>query len=87
MTDLTLPEDSNSRRVGFASSVKSPGEHMSVRLTKRGKTCSTPRRPISKVGLDSNELCVWAVSSPITEDDAWTALSVSVRDLPARKRA
>jgi DNA-binding CsgD family transcriptional regulator len=32
-----------------------------------------------KAGLDSNEYCVWAISEPITEDEAWTVLR---RDIP-----
>jgi DNA-binding CsgD family transcriptional regulator len=32
-----------------------------------------------KAGLDSNESCVWAVSKPITEDEAWAVLR---RDVP-----
>ena len=27
-----------------------------------------------KAGLDSNEYCVWAISQPITEEEAWAAL-------------
>lgn len=27
-----------------------------------------------KAGLDSNEYCVWAISEPITEDEAWAVL-------------
>jgi hypothetical protein len=30
--------------------------------------------PFLKAGLESNELCVWVVGQPLTEEDAWAAL-------------
>ena len=87
MTDLALPEDSNLRRTGIRLLGEIPwGTHVCVFYETREDLLDTATAYF-KVGLDSNELCVWAVSSPITEDDAWTALRVSVRDLPARRTA
>jgi DNA-binding CsgD family transcriptional regulator len=37
-----------------------------------------------KAGLDSNEYCVWAISEPITEEDAWAVLHRDVPDLEQR---
>jgi DNA-binding CsgD family transcriptional regulator len=37
-----------------------------------------------KAGLDSNEYCVWAISEPITEDEAWAALRRDIPDLDNR---
>ena len=37
-----------------------------------------------KAGLDSNEYCVWAISEPITEDEAWAALRHDIPDLDKR---
>jgi DNA-binding CsgD family transcriptional regulator len=37
-----------------------------------------------KAGLESNEFCVWAISQPITEDEAWAALHRDVPDLDGR---
>jgi DNA-binding CsgD family transcriptional regulator len=37
-----------------------------------------------KAGLDSNEYCVWAISEPITEDEAWTVLRREIPDLDNR---
>jgi DNA-binding CsgD family transcriptional regulator len=37
-----------------------------------------------KAGLDSNEYCVWAISEPITEDDAWAVLRRDIPDLDNR---
>jgi DNA-binding CsgD family transcriptional regulator len=37
-----------------------------------------------KAGLDSNEYCVWAISEPITEDEAWAVLRRDVPDLDNR---
>jgi DNA-binding CsgD family transcriptional regulator len=37
-----------------------------------------------KAGLDSNEYCVWAISEPITEDEAWAVLRHEVPDLDKR---
>src|SRR6202045_4887012 len=34
-----------------------------------------------KAGLDSNEYCVWAISEPITEDEAWVVLRRDIPDL------
>ena len=38
-----------------------------------------------KAGLESNEFCVWAISEPITEDEAWAALHRDVPDLDGRE--
>jgi DNA-binding CsgD family transcriptional regulator len=87
MTDLAVPEDSNLRRTGIRLLGEIPwGTHVCVFYETREDLLDTATAYF-KVGLDSNELCVWAVSSPITEEDAWTALCVSVRDLPARRTA
>ena len=37
-----------------------------------------------KAGLDDNEYCVWAISQPITQEDAWAALRRDVPDLDGR---
>ena len=37
--------------------------------------------PYFKAGLDSGEFCVWIVSEPLTEADAWAALGRAVPDL------
>jgi len=37
-----------------------------------------------KAGLDSNEYCVWAISEPITEDEAWAVLRRDIPDLDSR---
>ena len=37
-----------------------------------------------KAGLDSNEYCVWAISEPITEDEAWAVLRRDIPDLDKR---
>jgi DNA-binding CsgD family transcriptional regulator len=37
-----------------------------------------------KAGLDSNEYCVWAISEPITEDEAWAVLRRDIPDLDGR---
>jgi DNA-binding CsgD family transcriptional regulator len=37
-----------------------------------------------KAGLDSNEYCVWAISEPITEDEAWAVLRRDIPDLDNR---
>lgn len=37
-----------------------------------------------KAGLDSNEYCVWAISEPITEDEAWAVLRRQIPDLDNR---
>jgi DNA-binding CsgD family transcriptional regulator len=37
-----------------------------------------------KAGLDSNEYCVWAISEPITEDEARAVLSRDIPDLDNR---
>ena len=37
-----------------------------------------------KAGLDGNEYCVWAISEPITEDEAWAVLSRDIPDLDNR---
>ena len=37
-----------------------------------------------KAGLDSNEYCVWAISEPITEDEAWAVLHRDIPDLDNR---
>ena len=34
-----------------------------------------------KAGLDSNEYCIWAISEPITREQAWTALRRDVPDI------
>jgi len=34
--------------------------------------------PFFKAGLQSNELCAWVVSEPLTEDEAWQALDRAV---------
>ncbi len=87
MTDLALPEDSNLRRTGIRLLGEIPwGTHVCVFYETREDLLDTATAYF-KVGLDSNELCVWAVSSPITEEDAWTALRDSVPDLPARRTA
>jgi DNA-binding CsgD family transcriptional regulator len=87
MTDLTLVEDSNLRRTGIRLLGEIPwGTHVCVFYETREDLLDTATAYF-KVGLDSNELCVWAVSSPITEEDAWTALYDSVPNLPARRTA
>jgi DNA-binding CsgD family transcriptional regulator len=43
--------------------------------------------PYFKVGLESNEFCVWAISPPISEEDARNQLRRSVPDLDARMAA
>ena len=85
MTDLALPEGANRRRTGIRLLGEIPwGTHVCVFYETREDLLDTATAYF-KVGLDSNELCVWAVSSPITEEDAWTALRDSVPDLPARR--
>ncbi|HTE66316.1 MAG TPA: MEDS domain-containing protein, partial [Candidatus Binatia bacterium] len=37
--------------------------------------------PYFKAGLDDGEFCVWVVSEPLTESEAWTALGRAVPDL------
>ena len=37
-----------------------------------------------KAGLDSNEFCIWAISEPITEDEAWAVLRRDIPDLDKR---
>jgi len=37
-----------------------------------------------KAGLDSNEYCVWAISEPITVDEAWAVLRRDIPDLNNR---
>jgi DNA-binding CsgD family transcriptional regulator len=37
--------------------------------------------PYFKAGLDSNEFCVWAVSEPLTPEDARTALRQAIPDV------
>jgi DNA-binding CsgD family transcriptional regulator len=37
-----------------------------------------------KAGLDSNELCVWAISQPIVHEEAWAALQRDIPDLDHR---
>ena len=87
MTDLALPEDSNLRRTGIRLLGEIPwGTHVCVFYETREDLLDTTTAYF-KAGLDSNELCVWAVSSPIAEEDAWTALRDSVPDLPARRTA
>ena len=39
--------------------------------------------PYFKAGLEDNEFCVWVVADPLTEEDAWRALSQAV---PALER-
>jgi len=87
MTDLALPGDSHLRRTGIRLLGEIPwGTHVCVFYETREDLLDTATAYF-KVGLDSNELCVWAVSSPITEEDAWTALRDSVPNLPARRTA
>jgi DNA-binding CsgD family transcriptional regulator len=87
MTDLALPEDSNLRRTGIRLLGEIPwGTHVCVFYETREDLLDTATAYF-KLGLDSNELCVWAVSSPITEEDPWTALRDSVPNLPARRTA
>jgi DNA-binding CsgD family transcriptional regulator len=87
MTDLALPEDSNLRRTGIRLLGEIPwGTHVCV-FYETGEDLLDTAMAYFKAGLNSNELCVWAVSSPITEEDAWTALRDSVPDLPARRTA
>jgi len=70
MADLTLPEDSNLRRTGIRLLGEIPwGTHVCVFYETREDLLDTATAYF-KVGLDSNELCVWAVSSRITEEDA-----------------
>ena len=87
MTDLALAEDSNLRRTGIRLLGEIPwGTHVCV-FYESMEDLLDAAAAYFKAGLDSNELCVWAVSSPITEEDAWTALRDSVPDLPARRTA
>jgi hypothetical protein len=37
--------------------------------------------PFLKAGLESNEVCVWVIGPPLTENDAWAALSDGVGSL------
>ncbi len=37
--------------------------------------------PYVKTGLESKEFCIWVVSEPLTEDEAWTALREAVPEL------
>jgi DcmR-like sensory protein len=37
--------------------------------------------PYVKAGLDSNEFCLWAISEPLTEEDARKALRQAIPDL------
>jgi hypothetical protein len=37
-----------------------------------------------KAGLDDNEYCIWAISEPITEEEAWSALRRDVPELDLR---
>src|SRR6185503_19408749 len=39
--------------------------------------------PYLKAGLEDNEFCVWVIADPLTEEDAWRALS---RAVPAFER-
>jgi DNA-binding CsgD family transcriptional regulator len=87
MADLALPEDSNLRRTGIRLLGEIPwGTHVCVFYETREDLLDTATAYFT-AGLDSNELCVWAVSPPITEEDAWTELRESVPDLPARRTA
>jgi DNA-binding CsgD family transcriptional regulator len=87
MADLALPEDSNLRRTGIRLLGEIPwGTHVCVFYETRGDLLDTATAYFT-AGLDSNELCVWAVSPPITEEDAWTELRESIPDLPARRTA
>jgi DNA-binding CsgD family transcriptional regulator len=85
MADLALAEDSSLRRTGIRLLGKIPwGTHVCVFYETREDLLDTATAYF-KAGLDSNELCVWAVSPPITEDDAWTALRGNVPDLSGRR--
>jgi len=87
MAGRALPEDSNLRRTGIRLLGEIPwGTHVCVFYETREDLLDTATAYFT-AGLDSNELCVWAVSPPITEEDAWTALRDSVPDLPARRTA
>jgi DNA-binding CsgD family transcriptional regulator len=87
MTDLALPEDSTLRRTGIRLLGEIPwGTHVCVFYETREDLLDTATAYF-KAGLDSNEFCVWAVSPPITEEDAWTALRGSVPDLSGRRTA
>jgi hypothetical protein len=37
--------------------------------------------PYFKAGLDDKEFCVWVIADPLTEEEAWNALSVVVPNL------
>jgi DNA-binding CsgD family transcriptional regulator len=87
MTDLALAEDSNQRQTGIRLLGEIPwGTHVCVFYETREDLLDTAAAYF-KAGLDSNERCVWAVSPPITEEVAWTALRGSVPDLHARRTA
>ena len=37
--------------------------------------------PYFKAGLEGNEFCVWVISEPLREADAWSALEGAVPEL------
>lgn len=43
--------------------------------------------PYFKAGLDDGEFCVWVVSEPLTEAEAWIALGRAVLDLARHARS
>jgi DNA-binding CsgD family transcriptional regulator len=87
MANLALAEDSSLRRTGIRLLGEIPwGTHVCVFYETREDLLDTATAYF-KAGLDSNEFCVWAVSPPITEEDAWTALRGSVPDLSGRRTA
>lgn len=87
MTDLALADDSNLRRTGIRLLGEIPwGTHVCVFYETKEDLLDTAAAYF-KAGLDNNEYCVWAVSSLISEEDAWAALRGSVPDLHARRAA
>jgi len=87
MADLALAGDSDLRRTGIRLLGEIPwGAHVCVFYETREDLLDTATAYF-KAGLASNELCVWAVSPPITEEEAWNALRGDVPDLSSRRRA
>jgi DNA-binding CsgD family transcriptional regulator len=60
---------------------------MSAFSTRPRRTCWDTAVSYFKAGLESNELCVWAVSEPITQRQATHALRRGVRNFDRHLRA
>jgi DNA-binding CsgD family transcriptional regulator len=87
MTELALADDIIPRRTGIRLLGEIPwGTHICVFYETKQDLLDTGIAYF-KAGLDANEFCVWAVSPPISEQDAGAALRGTVRDFDARKAA